>query len=127
ESDCTDICFALHNALDRNEHEFVLDWACYFYEPDDPAFVKHFDRIRCKISDQKKFSLLHSTRHFGAFVFYLVLNGNIPPLLNHFGAQGRYRSKPHVEFFNNIFPASCNDGPIDGTGNRGKIHLTCLR
>uniref|UniRef100_A0A9J2Q7Z9 28S ribosomal protein S22, mitochondrial n=1 Tax=Ascaris lumbricoides TaxID=6252 RepID=A0A9J2Q7Z9_ASCLU len=78
----------LQNALDRNEHEFVLDWACYFYEPDDPAFVKLCRTVFDRTVAEKKFSLLHSTRHFGAFVFYLVLNGNIPPLLNHFGAQG---------------------------------------
>lgn len=30
----------LQNALDRGEHEFVMDWACWYYEPDDPAFVK---------------------------------------------------------------------------------------
>ncbi|KHN85112.1 28S ribosomal protein S22, mitochondrial [Toxocara canis] len=78
----------LQNALDRDEHEFVLDWACYFYEPDDPAFVKLCRTVYDRTVAEKKFSLLYSTRHFGAFVFYLVLNGNIPPLLNHFGAQG---------------------------------------
>lgn len=28
------------DALKRNEHEFIMDWACWFFEPDDPEFVK---------------------------------------------------------------------------------------
>ncbi|CAI4232678.1 unnamed protein product [Auanema sp. JU1783] len=81
----------LQNALERDEHEFVLDWACWFYEPDDPSFVRLSQNVFDKIVDTQKFDVLHSTRHFGPFVFYLALNGNIPPLLNHLGGQGRLR------------------------------------
>lgn len=79
----------LQNALDRNEHEFVLDWACWYFEPDDPAFVKLSQTIFDRIVSSGKLDVLHSTRHFGTFAFYLALNGNIPPLLNFFGGMGR--------------------------------------
>ncbi|PAV89617.1 hypothetical protein WR25_19658 [Diploscapter pachys] len=79
----------IQDALDRNEHEFVLDWACWFFEPDDPCFVKLCQTIFNQIVSKRNFDVLHSTRHFGPFVFYIALNGTIPPLLNHYGGQGR--------------------------------------
>lgn len=27
-------------ALDRDDHEYVLDWACHYYLPNDPVFIK---------------------------------------------------------------------------------------
>lgn len=30
----------LDDALGRDKHEFVLDWACHFFEPDDPDYVQ---------------------------------------------------------------------------------------
>ncbi|KAI6242996.1 28S ribosomal protein S22, mitochondrial [Aphelenchoides fujianensis] len=62
----------LQEALKAGKHEFVLDWACYFYEPDDQE-----SRARCstRIVQSGRFELLHSTRHFGPLVFYLILNG----------------------------------------------------
>ncbi|KIH65462.1 hypothetical protein ANCDUO_04221 [Ancylostoma duodenale] len=79
----------LEDALNRREHEFVLDWACWFFEPDDPAYVKLVQRVFDRVIEKGDFDVLHSTRHFGTMVFYLALNGNIPPLLNFFGARGR--------------------------------------
>ncbi|KAL6735370.1 hypothetical protein Aduo_005820 [Ancylostoma duodenale] len=79
----------LEDALNRKEHEFVLDWACWFFEPDDPAYVKLVQRVFDRVIEKGDFDVLHSTRHFGTMVFYLALNGNIPPLLNFFGARGR--------------------------------------
>ncbi|VDM70976.1 unnamed protein product [Strongylus vulgaris] len=79
----------LQDALDRKEHEFVLDWACWFFEPDDPAYVKLVQCIFDRVIEKGDFDVLHSTRHFGTMVFYLALNGNIPPLLNFFGGRGR--------------------------------------
>ncbi|CAI5442508.1 unnamed protein product [Caenorhabditis angaria] len=79
----------LKDALDRNEHEFVLDWACWFYEPDDPSFIRLTHQIFDRINESEKFHVLTSTRHFGTFVFYLALNDNIPKLLNYFGGLGR--------------------------------------
>ncbi|CAD6194016.1 unnamed protein product [Caenorhabditis auriculariae] len=81
----------LQDALDRNEHEFVLDWACWFYEPDDPAFIELSHKIFDRINARRNFETITSTRHFGPFVFYLALNENIPPLLNHFGGTGRIK------------------------------------
>ncbi|EYC25097.1 hypothetical protein Y032_0012g1698 [Ancylostoma ceylanicum] len=79
----------LEDALNRKEHEFVLDWACWFFEPDDPAYVKLVQCVFDRVIEKGDFDVLHSTRHFGTMVFYLALNGNIPPLLNFFGARGR--------------------------------------
>ncbi|XGW09860.1 hypothetical protein V3C99_011822 [Haemonchus contortus] len=79
----------LQNALDKKEHEFVLDWACWFFEPDDPAYIKLVLRVFDRVVEAGDFDALHSTRHFGTLAFYLALNGNIPPLLNYFGARGR--------------------------------------
>ncbi|CAB3410953.1 unnamed protein product [Caenorhabditis bovis] len=79
----------LQNALDRDEHEFVLDWACWFYEPDDPAYVKLSQTVFDRVNETQKFHVLTSTRHFGPFVFYLALNDNIPKILNYFGGLGR--------------------------------------
>ncbi|MFH4974765.1 hypothetical protein AB6A40_001474 [Gnathostoma spinigerum] len=78
----------LQKALDENKHEFVLDWACYFYEPDDPDFVSLSRTIFDRTVADEKFDNIYSTRHFGAFAFYLALNGKIPPLLNYFGRKG---------------------------------------
>ncbi|KHJ89807.1 hypothetical protein OESDEN_10356 [Oesophagostomum dentatum] len=70
----------------------------YYEKPNRPVFppavfedpylelVQHvFDHV----VEKGDFDVLHSTRHFGTMVFYLALNGNIPPLLNFFGARGR--------------------------------------
>uniref|UniRef100_A0A1I7UG01 MRP-S28 domain-containing protein n=1 Tax=Caenorhabditis tropicalis TaxID=1561998 RepID=A0A1I7UG01_9PELO len=64
----------LKNSLDKNDHEFVLDWACWFMS----QMIQH-----------TKFHVITSTRHFGPFTFYLALNDNIPKLLNYFGGLGR--------------------------------------
>ncbi|EJW86384.1 hypothetical protein WUBG_02707 [Wuchereria bancrofti] len=32
----------LQMALDRNDHEYVLDWACHYYLPNDPVFIKQY-------------------------------------------------------------------------------------
>ncbi|CAB60995.1 Mitochondrial Ribosomal Protein, Small [Caenorhabditis elegans] len=79
----------LQNALDKNDHEFVLDWACWFYEPDDPAYVRLSQLVFDRINESGKFHVVTSTRHFGPFTFYLALNDNIQKLLNYFGGLGR--------------------------------------
>uniref|UniRef100_A0A8R1HL14 28S ribosomal protein S22, mitochondrial n=1 Tax=Caenorhabditis japonica TaxID=281687 RepID=A0A8R1HL14_CAEJA len=79
----------LQNALDKDEHEFVLDWACWFYEPDDPSYIRLSQFIFDRINESSKFNVITSTRHFGPFAFYLALNDNIPRLLNYFGGLGR--------------------------------------
>ncbi|CAI2342518.1 unnamed protein product [Caenorhabditis sp. 36 PRJEB53466] len=79
----------LQDALDKNEHEFVLDWACWFYEPDDPSYIRLSQLVFDRINESNKFRVITSTRHFGPFAFYLALNDNIPRLLNYFGGLGR--------------------------------------
>ncbi|KAI1727544.1 mitochondrial 28S ribosomal protein s22 domain-containing protein [Ditylenchus destructor] len=72
------------NALNRSKHELVLDWACNFYDPDDPDFVKLCRRVFDNVLETNNFEALRSTRHFALLVFYLVINGKIIPLLNYF-------------------------------------------
>ncbi|KAI6178862.1 hypothetical protein M3Y98_00547600 [Aphelenchoides besseyi] len=78
----------LSDALKAARHEFVLDWACYFYEPDDSEFVRVSRVVFDHVVENECFELLHSTRHFGPLVFYLILNRNLPPLLRHFCSSG---------------------------------------
>ncbi|TKR93628.1 hypothetical protein L596_008044 [Steinernema carpocapsae] len=78
----------LQNVLNENRHEFVMDWACWYYQPDDPAFVKLSRTIFDRTLAEGKFDALYSTRHFGSFVFYVALNGDLPPLLNFYAEKG---------------------------------------
>ncbi|KAI6184333.1 28S ribosomal protein S22, mitochondrial [Aphelenchoides bicaudatus] len=73
----------LQNALDLKKHEFVLDWACYFFEPDDPAFVRVSRKVFDDIIAKNEFDLLHSTRHFGSLAFYMILNDQLATLLRY--------------------------------------------
>uniref|UniRef100_A0AC35GP58 28S ribosomal protein S22, mitochondrial n=1 Tax=Panagrolaimus sp. PS1159 TaxID=55785 RepID=A0AC35GP58_9BILA len=86
----------LKHALDNDRHEFVLDFATWFYEPDDPAFVKLCHLVFDRTVEGNKFEILYSTRHFGSLVFYLILNDNIPPLLNFYGSMGSLHSAANV-------------------------------
>jgi len=78
----------LQEALDELKHEFVLDWACYYYEPDDSEFVKLSRKVFDDIIAKEQFELLRSTRHFGTLVFYMILNDNLPPLLQQYANFG---------------------------------------
>ncbi|KAH7727257.1 Protein MRPS-22 [Aphelenchoides avenae] len=95
----------LQNALSSNKHEFVLDWACYYYEPDDPAYVNLCTTIFERTVGEDKIGLLHSTRHFGQFAFWAILNGKTPPLLNHFGKAGNLADAANVvRLHKTLFP-----------------------
>ena len=95
----------LQRALDADRHEFVMDFACWFYEPDDAEFVRLSHTIFDRTVEGNKFSILHSTRHFGAFAFYLVLNNNIPPLLNFYGSIGSLHDAANlIRLQKTVFP-----------------------
>ncbi|CAJ0951876.1 unnamed protein product, partial [Mesorhabditis belari] len=79
----------LQDALDRNEHEFLMDWACMYFEVDDPKFISLSKTVYDRIIATKNFDSLYSTRHFGTLVFYLAINNNLPPLLNFFANLGQ--------------------------------------
>jgi hypothetical protein len=117
----------LQDALDRNRHEFVLDWACYFFEPDDPAFIsvnpiaspvmammamtgllQLSQSIYDRTLQQGKAALLHSTRHYGPFIFYHVINGNLPPLLNQAGRYVGLEICPSPETIRKEITESCS-------------------
>uniref|UniRef100_A0A0N5BLG6 DUF3822 family protein n=1 Tax=Strongyloides papillosus TaxID=174720 RepID=A0A0N5BLG6_STREA len=77
----------LEYTLDTMKHEFVLDWACWFYEPDDPKFVALSKKIFEEMLRNNKFDILYSTRHYGHFLFYCTLNKQTTGLLNHYGKK----------------------------------------
>ncbi|CAJ0565579.1 unnamed protein product, partial [Mesorhabditis spiculigera] len=81
----------LDSALARDEHEFVMDWACLYYEADDPKFVETTKVVFDRTIAANKFDVFYSTRHFGTLVFYMALNNNLPPLLNYFAGHGELR------------------------------------
>uniref|UniRef100_A0A915MDC0 Mannosyltransferase n=1 Tax=Meloidogyne javanica TaxID=6303 RepID=A0A915MDC0_MELJA len=78
---CGDI---LLQTLARDEHEFVLDWACNFYEPDDHKFVELCKCIFENTIKKQKLSVLHSTRHFGTLAFYMIINNYYFELIEFF-------------------------------------------
>uniref|UniRef100_A0AC34FDP0 Uncharacterized protein n=1 Tax=Panagrolaimus sp. ES5 TaxID=591445 RepID=A0AC34FDP0_9BILA len=86
----------LKHALDNDRHEFVLDFATWFYEPDDPSFVQLCHVVFDRTVEANKFEILYSTRHFGSLIFYLIINDNIPPLLNFYGSMGSVRDAANV-------------------------------
>ncbi|OZC07175.1 hypothetical protein X798_05811 [Onchocerca flexuosa] len=95
----------LQMALDRDDHEYVLDWACHYYLPNDPVFIKLCHMIFDRTVDENKFANLYSTRHFGPFVFYLVLNNKFSPLLNHYAVEKRTEDAANlVRLIKTIFP-----------------------
>uniref|UniRef100_A0A915PWH7 Uncharacterized protein n=1 Tax=Setaria digitata TaxID=48799 RepID=A0A915PWH7_9BILA len=95
----------LQMALDRDDHEHVLDWACHYYLPNDPVFIKLCQRIFDRTVDGNKFANLYSTRHFGPFVFYLTLNNKYGPLLNHYAAEKRTEDAANlIRLVKAIFP-----------------------
>ncbi|KAL7076155.1 hypothetical protein ACQ4LE_004756 [Meloidogyne hapla] len=77
----------LLQALARDEHEFILDWACCFYEPDDHKFVELCKCIFENIIKEQKFSVLLSTRHFGTLVFYMIINNYYFDLIEFFAQR----------------------------------------
>uniref|UniRef100_A0A183BYT2 28S ribosomal protein S22, mitochondrial n=1 Tax=Globodera pallida TaxID=36090 RepID=A0A183BYT2_GLOPA len=86
----------LQNCLDRDEHEFVLDWACYFFEPDSPKFVELCKYIFDKTLEDNKLEVLYSTRHFGTLAFYLLINGKMEQLLRFFEQKNREDGIDHT-------------------------------
>ncbi|EFO16194.2 hypothetical protein LOAG_12314 [Loa loa] len=106
----------LQMALDRDDHEYVLDWACHYYLPNDPVFIKLCHVIFDRTINENKFANLHSTRHFGPFVFYLVLNNKFAPLLNHYIVEKRTEDAANlVRLIKAIFPdkACCQMKDVD--------------
>uniref|UniRef100_A0A158R3S9 28S ribosomal protein S22, mitochondrial n=1 Tax=Syphacia muris TaxID=451379 RepID=A0A158R3S9_9BILA len=95
----------LAEALNRNEHEYVLDYACYFFEPDDPEFVKLYRDVFDRTISKSNFDLLRSTRHFGPLVFYMVINNRIDPILNYFASTGSLTDTADlIRLYKVVFP-----------------------
>jgi len=71
----------LTEALNNGKYEFVLDFACWFFEPDDPKYVKVSTATYDHIDKAGLHEFLWSTRHYGALVFYLTINKRVDQLL----------------------------------------------
>lgn len=86
---------ALQKVLDRgseedNTYEFVLDHACYHFEPDDPLYISTVETTYDSVDRKAHYDLLKSTRHFGPMVFYLVRMRKMDAILLHSIQHGRY-------------------------------------
>ncbi|KRZ38612.1 Alpha-1,2-mannosyltransferase ALG9 [Trichinella pseudospiralis] len=71
----------IEEALSRNQHLFVLEWACVQFEPDDPNFVRVCKVVYDDLNSRELWWDLQSTRFYGPMVFYLCLNKIIDSLL----------------------------------------------
>uniref|UniRef100_A0A914EHR4 Uncharacterized protein n=1 Tax=Acrobeloides nanus TaxID=290746 RepID=A0A914EHR4_9BILA len=75
---------ALEYALNLNKHELVMDFACWFFEPDELQFVQLIQEVIDRTVRDNKLENLYGTRHFSTLTFYLTLNKNIEPLFKFF-------------------------------------------
>uniref|UniRef100_A0A0K0DU14 28S ribosomal protein S22, mitochondrial n=1 Tax=Strongyloides stercoralis TaxID=6248 RepID=A0A0K0DU14_STRER len=95
----------LEKALEARKHEFVLDWACWFYEPDDLKYIELSKKVFDEIIANEKFDVLHSTRHYGQFVFYCALNRKLSGLLNYYGKKDRLADAANfIKLYKIIYP-----------------------
>lgn len=71
----------MQSLLDHKEYEFILNYACVQFEPDDPTYQMVTQEVYERINFEKHFDVLRSTRHFGPMAFHLVWTRNIENLL----------------------------------------------
>ncbi|CAG0879576.1 unnamed protein product [Darwinula stevensoni] len=71
-------------ALENEKYLFILDRVCHQFEPDDPDYIRVVETTYEHVNANGKFEVLHSTRHFGPFVFYLARIKRIDDLLIHY-------------------------------------------
>ena len=62
----------LQRVLDRKEYLFVLNRACWQYEPDHPTYQWIVTRTYDRIDAERDHEQLRSTRHYGPMVFHLA-------------------------------------------------------
>lgn len=67
--------------MKREAYEYILDRACFQFDPDDSEYKRITKRVYEDINKKKKFEYLRSTRHFGPLAFYLTWNKSIDKLL----------------------------------------------
>ncbi|XP_063988586.1 small ribosomal subunit protein mS22 [Diachasmimorpha longicaudata] len=67
--------------LERKDYEFILDRACTQFEPDDPEYQRITRLVYDAVDSQNDYDTLRSTRHYGPFLFHLVVTKNIDNLL----------------------------------------------
>ncbi|XP_015116862.1 28S ribosomal protein S22, mitochondrial [Diachasma alloeum] len=71
----------LQEILKRKDYEFILDRACIQFEPDDTEYQRIVKLVYNTVDSENEYDKLRSTRHYGPFLFHLVLTKNIDNLL----------------------------------------------
>lgn len=66
-----------------DKYEYVLDRNCSQFEPDHPTYIRTAEFVYEHVNVNKKFSLLHSTRHYGPLAFYLCWTKQADELIIH--------------------------------------------
>ena len=76
----------IHTFLDpiSEKYEFVLDRNCVQFEPDHPIFIRTAQAVYDHVDIHGNYQVLHSTRHYGPMVFYLVSENRIDDLIKHY-------------------------------------------
>ncbi|KAG1714245.1 28S ribosomal protein S22, mitochondrial [Nymphon striatum] len=74
----------IHIPLDSGKYEYVLDRACYQFEPDDPDYIRVCHTVYAHVRQQNKFDDLRMTRHFGPMIFHFVVSKTMDDVLVHF-------------------------------------------
>jgi len=73
----------LQTILGPQKYEYVLDRNCLQFEPDHPIYIRTAEMVYNHINENKQFSVLHSTRHYGPLVFYLCWTHQIDEFIIH--------------------------------------------
>uniref|UniRef100_A0A915J9Z3 28S ribosomal protein S22, mitochondrial n=1 Tax=Romanomermis culicivorax TaxID=13658 RepID=A0A915J9Z3_ROMCU len=69
------------NALNSKKYEFMLDFACAQFEPDDAKFIEVCNKIFDHVNKEQDWEHLYSTRYYGNMVFRFVAEKSHEALL----------------------------------------------
>lgn len=82
--DCSYDLFLSQVLFEKKEYEFILDRACAQFEPDNQEYHEITFETFKTINENRDYTYLESTRHYGNLVFYLCLNKNLDSLLKQY-------------------------------------------
>lgn len=71
----------LTKLLKRKEYLYILNRACFQFEPDDPIYFEVTSRVYNHIEKKGDFAKLRSTRHFGPMSLFLAHSKNADNLI----------------------------------------------
>ena len=70
--------------LGTEKYLYVLDKNCVQFEPDHPNYIETAQYVYDFIDTMGHYEVLHSTRHYGPMVFYLVWEKKADNLIIHY-------------------------------------------